>query len=724
MEPEGDGLSAGHSLQEYLAILRRRMAVILQAFVLISAVGVVLALLAKPVYQASAKLLVEGPSYNMNTVDSSNPLSSLFQISQQQTVDTQVEVLQAEPLLEQAAALAGPASLAVSNVKDTNVIEVTAESGSARTAADAPNTLLKLFIAQDTNQDLAEMEQARRFISKQGALTHRKLVDSEAALKDFKEKKHLPELVKNRDEQIAAVGALSGEYQSATAGLAALRAQMDVEHALLAQEPATTVTHTQATNGVIAGLEAEIRAAEVQRVGLTQPGGLAAGAPQVRALDAQIAALRQKIAAQPHLASSQTSAPNPQHYAVQAKIEELEAQVPVLQTQASIARRRLAQAQKQVGSYAGLELTLDRLNREHDTALASDKSFSDQLADLTLREKAHHATARIIETAQVPTAPIRPKRMQSIIFACLIGLFVGACLALLQEFLDDRINSVEEANRVLGLPSLGHVPALSAEDAKLLPQMRGLDPASESYRVLRTNIHFASVDAPARTLLVTSSNPGEGKTTTAANLAFAMAMDGRRVILVDTDLRRPALHKLLDLPALPGLTDVLLGHAALAPHEVMPGLSVLTAGSTAPNPGELINSRTFRNLVDGLTQRADVVIFDSPPVLVAADAAILASQMDGTIVVVEVGSTKKAAAQRVLQLLRQARANVLGLAFNKLRARDSGEYQYYQYQYVNPAMDKVSAAPPRTLLPTSMDPELRPLGHGEAENDPTEGDKP
>jgi len=717
MEPEGAGLPAGHSLQEYLAILRRRRAVILQAFVLISAVGVVLALLAKPVYQSSAKLLVEGPSYNMNTLDSSNPLSSLFQISQQQTVDTQVEVLQAQPLLDEAAALAGPASLAVSNLKDTNVIEVTAEAGSAKTAADAPNTLLKLFIAQDTNQNLGEMEQARRFIVQQGALTHRKLVDSETALKDFKEKNHLPELVKNRDEQIARIGTLSGDYQGATAGLAALRAQMDAERALLAQEPATTVTRTQATNAVIANLEAEVGTLEVQRVGLTQPGGLTPAAPQVRALDAQIAALRQRIADQPRLAATQTSAPNPQHYAVQAKIEELQTQVPVLQTQAAIAHARLAQAQKQVGGYAGLELTLDRLNSDHDSAQRSDKDFSSQLADLTLRERAHHATARIIASAQVPTAPVRPKRVQSIIFGCLIGLFVGACLALLQEFLDDRINSVEEAGRVLGLPSLGQVPALSAEDAKLLPQMRGMDPASESYRVLRTNIHFASVDAPARTLLVTSSNPGEGKTTTAANLAFAMAMDGRRVILVDTDLRRPALHTLLDLPALPGLTDVLLGHAALAPHEVMPGLSVLTAGSTAPNPGELINSRTFRNLVDGLTQRADVVIFDSPPVLVAADAAILASQMDGTIVVVEVGSTKKAAAYRVLQLLRQARANVLGLAFNKLRARDSGEYLYYQYG--TPALDTASA--PRTLLPTAVDLGGSPHGRGEAESDRTEG---
>ena len=439
------------------------------------------------------------------------------------------------------------------------------------------------------------------------------------------------------------------------------------------------------TNPATASLRDAIQALVVQRIGLIQPGGLTARAPQVRALDAQIAALQSRLGAQPALATTVTAAPNSFRVGLQEKIADLRAQVPVLQTQLATTAADLAQAQSQVGSYAGLALTLDRLTSEHDAAQAADRNFTDQLADLTLREKAHHTTARIIESAQVPDAPIRPKRAQSIVFACLIGLFVGLCLALLQEFLDDRINTVADADRVLRLPSLGHVPALSAADAHLLPQMKGLDPASESYRVLRTNIHFATVDAPARTLLVTSSNPGEGKTTTAANLAFAMAMDGKKVILVDTDLRRPSLHKLLDLPTVPGLTDVLLGHAPLAPQEVMSGLSVLTAGSTPPNPGELLNSRKFRNLVLELTEQADVVIFDSPPMLVAADAAILASQMDGTIVVVETGATKKASARRTVDLLRQARATVLGVAYNKMRSQDAPGYYYYNYQYGSPA---------------------------------------
>ena len=234
MESGSENLPAGVSMQEYMAIIRRRRMIILQAFVLISVVGVVLTLMQKPVYQASAKLLVEGPSYNLNTVDANNPLSSLFELSQQQTVDTQVEVLQAQPLLDAVTKQVGPAALSVATVKDTNVIEVMAESTDPRTAADAPNTLLKMFIDQDTNQSLAEMERARQFVESQGKVAHDKLNASETALRDFKQKNHTAELIKSRDDAIASVNELSGEYGKATTDLIVLRAQIAADRSLLA----------------------------------------------------------------------------------------------------------------------------------------------------------------------------------------------------------------------------------------------------------------------------------------------------------------------------------------------------------------------------------------------------------------------------------------------------------------------------------------------------------
>ncbi|MGI4788480.1 MAG: GumC family protein [Janthinobacterium lividum] len=685
MEPETQQATAGFSLQEYLAILRRRRAVICQAFILISVLGISQALMAKNVYEASAKLLVDGPSYNLNTIDANNPLSSLFEMSDQQTVETQVVVLQAQPLLDQVTQQVGSASLSIINVPGTNVIEVSGDSGSPKTAADAPNTLLRLFIDQDVENRLREMEQARQFVQTQGKEAHNTLNATENALKAFKQNSHIAELSKNRDDQMTLVTTLTASHQKAQSDLAALYAQIAADQAEENGEPTSTISDVQSSNPSIVSLRDSIRALQVQRVGLTQPGGFTSRAPQIRALDAQISELQARLSDQPALTSTVSSTPNTFRRELQEKIADLQAEIPVIKTQSASSAADLAHANSQMSGYAGLELALDRLTGEHDAAQVADKNFTDQLADLSLREKAHHATARIIEIAQIPETPIRPKRVQSMVFACLIGHFAGLCLALLQEFLDDRINTVADADRVLRLPSLGHVPALSAADARLLPQMTRRNSASESYRVLRTNIHFATVDAPARTLLVTSAGPGEGKTTTAVNLAFALVMDGKKVILVDTDLRRPSIPKLLNLPLMPGLTDVLLGYVPLAPYEVMPGLSVLTAGTVPPNPGEILNSRKFRSLVQKLTEQADIVIFDSSPVLVAADAVILASQMDGTILVVETGATKKAAALHTLSLLRQARATVLGAAYNKIRSQDASS-DYYSYQYAPPAL--------------------------------------
>ena len=689
-ELELESQSTGLSLQEYRAILRRRRTIILQAFVLITVVGIIITMLTKPVYRASAKLLVDGPSYNLNTVDTTNPLSDLLAIGQQQTVETQVEVLQTQGLLDQVVRQVGPAAIGVSIVKDTNVIQDNAEAGNPKTAADAANRLLELYIAQDSDQSLKELQSAKNFVQTQGLVAHKQLVDAEDALRDFKLQHHVVDLEKNRDDQMNVVAGLTSDYQKTQTELAALRAQLAANRALMAQQPDTLPVTLKATNAEIVSLKDQIRTLQVQRQGATQPGGFTSHAPQVQALDAQIAELQRRLAAEPTLAVNQETNVNTVHESLRGQIVGLQAQIASVEAQAADTNRQLTEAKAAVGKYADWEVTLARLTRQHDGAATEDKIFADKLSDLDLREQARHATAHIIQRAFPTFTPVRPQKAQNIIFAMVIGLFVGLCLALLQEFLDDRINTAEDADRVLGLPSLGHVPALTSDDARLLPQMQSLDPAAESYRILRSSIHFASVDAPVRTLLVTSSNPGEGKTTTAANLAFAMAADGRKVILVDSDLRRPSLHKLLEMPTVPGLTDVLLGDAeldsVLMEHSEMPGMMALTCGTTPPNPSELLGSRTFRNLVERLTGLADLVIFDSPPVLAAADAQILASQLDGVVLVVEAGETKKGAARRTLALLRHARANVLGVAYNKMRVMEGSAYYYYHHQYTHPAL--------------------------------------
>jgi capsular exopolysaccharide synthesis family protein len=288
-----------------------------------------------------------------------------------------------------------------------------------------------------------------------------------------------------------------------------------------------------------------------------------------------------------------------------------------------------------------------------------------------------------MESTVVPTFPVRPRKVQNIVVFALFGLFVGMCLGLIVEYFDDRFHGVEQSDSVLRLPSLGIIPTMPESDVRLLPVSSHMNPALESYRRLRTNIQFASIDEPAKTLLVTSPSPGEGKTTTAINLAFAMALDGKRVILVDTDLRRPSLHTRLQLPSQPGLTDVLLEDVRLedvvTPLPDVPNLSIVTSGSLPPNPSELLNSRKFHALCTQLTDWADVVIFDSSPILIAADGAILASQMDSTILVIEDGGTRKSRAQAAMVTLEQARSRVLGVVHNKIRNHGGHRYDRYVY---------------------------------------------
>jgi capsular exopolysaccharide synthesis family protein len=218
----------------------------------------------------------------------------------------------------------------------------------------------------------------------------------------------------------------------------------------------------------------------------------------------------------------------------------------------------------------------------------------------------------------------------------------------------------------------------------LVASLRSKAPESEAYRTLRTNIQFSSVDKPVKSLLVTSSSPGEGKSTTTANLAVVLAQTGQTVIVVDTDLRRPVLHKVFEVPNNTGLTTAILAgdadhvEAQLQPTEI-DNLRVLTSGPIPPNPSELLGSQRMGALVQALATLADIVIFDSPPVLAVTDAAVLARQVDGVLLVADAGRTKEHALAAAAGELQKTGGNLLGVALNRLDSRRGYNYYYYYY---------------------------------------------
>jgi succinoglycan biosynthesis transport protein ExoP len=297
----------------------------------------------------------------------------------------------------------------------------------------------------------------------------------------------------------------------------------------------------------------------------------------------------------------------------------------------------------------------------------------------------------VLEPAVVPTDPVAPRPLLYALLAATVALLLGAAAVFLMEYLDDTVKTTDDVRAVAGLPTLGAVTRMKRDRGRkaiyqLVTVLYPRSAAAEAYRTLRANTEFASVDAPIRTLLVTSSIAGEGKTVTAGNLAVAFAQAGRRVVLVDADLRKPGVHLLFDLPNAHGLTTLLrsdeVGIDATANTTEQANLRILTTGPLPPNPAELLGSHRMRLTLDRLTADSDLVILDGPPLQGVTDSAILSSIADGTLLVVDSGHTRRGPVRLGVDALAKAGAHVLGAVLNRIPARTrSDEAGYFGGYY-------------------------------------------
>ncbi len=273
--------------------------------------------------------------------------------------------------------------------------------------------------------------------------------------------------------------------------------------------------------------------------------------------------------------------------------------------------------------------------------------------------------------------------------AVLIGLLLGIGAAVLVENLDDSVKTPEEVVD-MGLVALGTIPRIREgreAQSRLVTHGDPRSPVAEAYRSLRTNIAFARAQSELRVIVLTSPGPSDGKSTTVANLAITFAQQGQRTLLIDADLRRAVLDKLFEVERSPGLTDVLVGQAALTDvvrETEVPNLTVLGSGHFPPNPSELLGSTSMRSVLEQARQLYDVVLLDSPPLLAVTDAAVLSTIADGTILIVRMGTTAKSAVRRAKSQLEAVRAPLLGTVLNAVDFRQGafgGSYGYYYYYY-------------------------------------------
>ncbi|MEW6434121.1 MAG: polysaccharide biosynthesis tyrosine autokinase [Myxococcota bacterium] len=336
------------------------------------------------------------------------------------------------------------------------------------------------------------------------------------------------------------------------------------------------------------------------------------------------------------------------------------------------------------------KVELEKFKQDAENAKRQYESVYKRLKDIELSGALRTSNVKVLDAARPSMGPIRPNVPQGVMMGVIAGLILGFGLALLLEFLDTSVNSQTEVEERLGLTFLGFVPTIpetgtGPKDLHVFREPKSV--IAECTRAVRTNLLFMSPDKPFKRMLVTSSGPQEGKSTTAINLGITMAQSGSKVLILDTDMRRPRLHRAFGVPNDVGVSSLVVGEgtleAAIKSTEVS-GLFVLPCGPVPPNPAELLHTKAFAELLTQLGDRFDRVILDSPPVGAVADAVVLATQVDGVVVVLKAGQTHRDMAQRTVKALRDVKANIFGAVLNDVNLEKSkyGDYYYgYAYRY-------------------------------------------
>lgn len=690
------------SAREVIDTLRRRRWTVLVTFALFILLGILLTKRMTPMYRAQASMLIEQSPTRVAGPEDAGPLDSRVAPMRPHDIETQVEMMLSGPLVGRALEKirpippgAGP-RLSASQVSTTDIVEVVASSTSPQVASAAANALVDEYIHQSDENKVANIRQLRTFVEEKMGEAQEQLTSADAKLRAFKERHRIADLAGDLSSATTQASGVGEELRRSENELTSLRSQISQLRTQIARLP----REVKSGSSVIRNPEVEAlrtKISELQQKKITLMRLYKPDQPEVVEVDQQINQLKARLNGLPPTVTSGVNwTTNPQRAALQGQLSGFEVQARGLQPAVARLRQQHRQAQELLRSFPSWDTQLAQLQRVRERAESTHKALNDRWRDLRIQEQAQGISARVLSRAQPPGSPVTPRPMLNLLVAGALGLICGVGAACLREMLDDRIHSAEDGERAAGLPVLGRVPNLRQRGA-LLEAAQAESPLKESYRRLRARISLASSREPLRSLMVTSAAPGEGKSTTAANLAASAAQQGRCVILVDADMRHPSLAAMFGAASEPGLSDVLRGDRPLSEALQMtklPNLMLLPAGSASTDAAELLAGPRFQELLSEMGGLADLIILDTPPCLPIADAEVMGTRVDAAVLVVGIGRTDKEAVRQARDLLDQAQVRVLGAVLNRMKPGDQGYYYRYRPRpgAAEPALQPAPAA--------------------------------
>ena len=597
----------------------------------------------------------------------------------------------------------------ISTIRDTDVLKIAITSSDSSDAIFLANRVSNAYQNLDLAGGQGELHFVLAFLDSQITKYERRLAIVEDELQVFQSEQKIYSLDGSAELLLRDLTSYEGIYYTNLAELEVARERVKyLKSQLSDSENALMEEITNTNNPMIVALRGKIAELEAQKVQQMVDEGWDENSLQARDYNRRIAEMKKKltnITESLILSGWGEEDPFAASQEIFNKIVEQQVEVHSARSRASEYKKLVDKMSERLTTLPAQTLQYARLERDLKLNENLYLTMKQKYEESRITEAGQIGKVRILDPALV-AEKVKPDKRMNLLLGIFLGLGLGVGSAFVREYLDNTVKAVEHLERK-GLTILGIIPDMLGKDPKkhiqkiAIPSKGGTEfkrrlityedpksPISESYRSLRTNVSYASpMDKKIKSLLISSSQPGEGKSTTAANLAIAFAQLRKKTLLIDADLRKPVQHNVFGHPRGPGLSEYLIGEVtdldSIIHSTKMENLSIITAGGLPPNPSELLGSDRMSKLIDKLESEWDMVLFDSPPIVAVTDASMISGELDAIALVVKAGQTERSVVDRALDTIKNVKAPLIGVILNGASQESlGGKYAYY-YSYYN-----------------------------------------
>lgn len=698
------------NLQQYWLTVRRRWLLIITVVLSVFGLTALYTFTRKPIYEAEGKLIFNKQS-SASLTGVSEQLGELTGVATgSNPLDTQAEIIRSHPLIQKTIdrlkltneegeplSINGfLGNLKVASIRGTDILGLSYRDTNPEEAQAVVNELMRAYLENNVQTNRSQASAARQFLSEELPNVEKQVIAAELALRQFKEKYKVVMLEEEAKQGVERLYQISNQITLLRARLVDAQSRSVALQNRLALNPEqatalSTLSQSRAVQQVLSEYQKVQDQLAVERSRLTDEHPLVINLlNKEQALKAQ---LEERV-----LQTLGTSQPIPDQDLQMGELKQsltdnlvqLEVERLGLENQVNVLTRAFTEDESRLRSIPRLEQQQLQLQRELQSARSIYEQMLARFREVQVVENQNVGNARIISEALLPHRSVSPRIALNLALGGFLGIILAFGSALLLDTIDKSVKTAEEAERLLGYPLLGAIPKLQRDESgDELPLLNSpYSSVNSAFEMLQINLGFAISDKELKIIVVSSCLPGEGKSFVAANLAVATAQMGRRVLLIDADMRRPRQHDVWKRPNLIGLSHILAGQAGLpqSSHETSVNLDLLTAGTIPPNPAALLESQRMRDLLQQASEDYDCVIVDTPPLRFIADASIIGKMADGLLLVSRPGVVNSDAIRTTRSLLENSQLPVLGMVVNSVSGESSYYYynNYYYYSHYHP----------------------------------------